>query len=279
MGRVEMPAWAHDGLAGLAAGAVGRVRLLAARGSHDHRLRAAHCHWDPTVETCLAGTMRIDHAGGHCDLAPGQALVIAPGAWHEHAPLRPGCRAWSQGIRPDGSDIILYEGGWHWAALVPLAVAAGLIHRLAAAAEPERPDLLARLAAAVQAAGCSEQAMTPAQVAMALALWRDLSRPVEAAAILATSGLSERQAHRQFVAYYGTTPKQALLRRRLELAARYLAEGMGVAESARLSGFSSRAAFTRAWGQVYGAPPRRERDGRKATLRERSRAAHGRPPR
>lgn len=257
MPRMAMPAWVRNDLARLAAGRVGVVHLLPARGSQEHRLRDAHQHWSPTVQTCLAGTLRLSHAGGHIDLDADQAVVIVPGAWHEHAPLLPGCRGWSQGLRPDGSDAILGNGDQGWMALAPAEVTTGILTALAVEGSAEaRRRGVAALAAAVLAADCFIQAISTAQKAMAVALWRNIHRPVGAREILATSSLSERQAHRQFLAYYGETPKQALLTRRLWLAERLLVEGMGVAEAARACGFPSRAALTRLWRLAHGTPPR-----------------------
>lgn len=233
-----------------------RVRVLAARSAPRTAHRDAHQHHVPTLVACLEGVVRIDSAAGAIDLAAGEVLAIAPGAWHTHAPLRTGCRAYLQGAWPLVSDVWLMEAGRTWRTLLPVQPSLRLMGELVTVRDQARQlriaaDLVSQCLTGVGATW----EVTAAQKAMANFLWRNMHRPVTAAEVLQASGLGERQAHRQFHAYHGATPKQVLLRYRLDLAGQLLAEGAAVGEAAAACGFTDRADLTRAWRRAFGRPP------------------------
>lgn len=233
------------------------VRVLAARSSTSPgKLREAHQHWMPTLVACLTGTARIAHSGGVFDLAAGDALVVAPGAWHEHRPVRPGCALWQMGMRPDGADVYLTVADRNWVAAAPLPETRPLLEALVSDRNAgRRRRLIAELAGHILAGTGSLSPLTPAQARMSEYLWRRLDRPISASDVLAASGLSPRQAHRQFIAYFGNTPAHILLHHRLQIAAQGLREGAAVADVARIAGFTDRRSFTRAWRRLHGATP------------------------
>jgi AraC family transcriptional regulator len=259
-----------------------RVRVLPARRAARGMQREAHQHHVPTLVACLAGVVRIEAASGPIDLAPGEVLAIAPGAWHVHAPLRRECCAYLQGAWPLVSDVWLMREGRCWRTLLPVQPSLRLMGDLVAGGEAAQlkrtaADLIGQC---LSGASATWQ-VTAAQKAMANYLWRNMHRPVTAAEVLVASGLGERQAHRQFCAYYGATPKQVLLRFRLDLAGQLLVEGAGVAEAAAACGFSDRADLTRAWRRAHGQPPtatRQLRSGDRGTARRSLPGSRGSSP-
>ena len=237
--------------------AISRVLLLSARQAPPPNLADAHLHEIPTLVGALDGQVRIAYAGGAIDLQPGEVLVIAPGAWHCHVPLRAGSLAWWQGINSFGSDVHLRDQENELYFAIPLEPSASMLRSLPAIADQVRR--------CVQATALLTQLLSetprrdprlPAQRRMAEHLWRHMHLPVTTTQILAASGLGIRQAHRLFVALYQDTPKRVLERARLALAEQYLREGFSVAEAARMSGYRDRAGLTRAWGRVHHLSPR-----------------------
>ncbi len=114
-----------------------------------------------------------------------------------------------------------------------------------------------RLVAAVVGGPVHAYAPHPAVSRMAHRMWSGLHQGVEASVVLAASGLGARQAHRLFTAWFGTTPKRAVLDQRLALARAQLQAGASVtvAAAAAAAGFADRAGLTRAWRRAYGSPP------------------------
>lgn len=74
--------------------------------------------------------------------------------------------------------------------------------------------------------------------------------------IAAAAGLEESSVCRLFRRYQDTSPYQYLLRRKMNMAAAFLAEGRGrVKEAARRVGFADPYHFSRCFKAVHGVPP------------------------
>lgn len=218
-------------------------------------LAGVHRHAVPTVVACLAGVVRLESAAGRIDLGPGTMAVIAPAAWHAHAPLRPGAVAFAQGLLGGRSDVILSAEGRDLAALIPAQPSARLLAELLVA-EPRRRLPLGRELLAQYTATVAEAVdMHPAVQRMAARMWAALDRPLAVREVLAAAGVGERQAHRLFSAWFGMPPKRAIREQQLALAAGLLSEGLGVGETARATGFRNRRGLTRAWRQAHGVAP------------------------
>lgn len=233
---------------GLAA-AVAAVRVLRVReappwpgsgGRWDES--APHQHAVPTLVACLAGVVRVETARGCIDLHRGEVCIVAPAAWHAHAALRPGSVAYGQGLVFGRSDVLLAEDGRCIAAQVSGEPAAGLLARLV---DDPDPALVRQLVGAVVGGTAMAYTPHPAVSRMAHRLWAGQRREVDAAAVLAASGLGPRQAHRLFTAWFGTTPKQALLAQRLALAEALLLDGATMTAAAAASGCADRRALAR----------------------------------
>jgi AraC-like DNA-binding protein len=216
-----------------------------------------HLHHVPTLAVCLAGVLRISRPGTRLDLAPGAALLLAPGVWHQHAPLRRGAIAFNLGFLPAACDLAFGDDqGWR-TGCVPLHPARRICARALSEPDPRtavRDLLVAVLAEDIRPVGLF---VHPAMGRMLGTFWRRLHLGVGAADLVRASGLGPSRAFAIFKEAYGLTPHQALGRARLELAAGLLAAGVGVGETARRCGYPDRRAFTRAWRTVHGTPPLR----------------------
>lgn len=254
-------------LADVARTGLRRVEIIQARRAvRDDRLGPRqHRHTTATMVTCMRGTFRMRHHGGDIDLAAGEMVVVAPGAWHSHCPLRSGSIIWSQGVLPHGSDLYLCDGGDMRLILLPVEPSSGILASLIAEDDPRRRcRRAADLAAQALTGGARRPDPTPEQDLMARFLWRNVHRPVTAGQVLDASGLCHRHAERSFIAYFGTTPKRAMTAMRLVLARRLRDEGASISEAAMASGFPGREAFTRAWRNAYGCAPRFDRTRNRA---------------
>lgn len=234
-----------------------RVDVLSARGSAWPSLIEPHLHHVPTLIICLAGMVRISYAQGAFSLTTGEALIIAPGAWHRHEPLRPGSAGYGHGVMPRHADAELYDAEHLFLARLPVKPSHDLLIQLLAGAKASiRCELAGELLGQTLDEASEPGLMIPAQARMEAFIWHNLHHPTTAEQVLDYSGLSRRHAHRLFVAHYDATPKQVLLHCHLELATQLLREGATVTEAALAGGFRSRADLTRAWRRAYGSPPR-----------------------
>jgi AraC-like DNA-binding protein len=222
------------------------VRVLAARSAPPDSTLDGHLHAEPTVVCCLAGVARIETGAGRIDLAAGEAAVVAPGAWHTHPPLRAGSAVFAQGTIGRRSDVVLATPERRWWVVVPEQPARELLARALGGAASERRTAVAELAAQFAREPATALAMSPDQAAMARFLWANFTRPISGAEIVRSSGLGRSQAHESFRACFGESPKRALTRCRLAMAARLDAEGLEPAEAAARSGFMTAARLGRA---------------------------------
>lgn len=239
------------------------MEIITARSSvADDRLGPSqHRHITATMVTCLRGVFRMRCHGGDIDLAPGDMVVVAPGAWHGHCPVRGDSIVWAQGVLPHGSDLVFSDGHTQRLVVIPAEPSASILAELIGEADSGLRCILAtRLAGEVVLAGDPQRPdPTPDQARMVRFLWRNVHRPVTVSDVLDASGLCQRQAQRRFIAYFGRGPKQEMTAMRLVLARRLRDEGASIAEAAVASGFSDRAALARAWRAAYGCVPRFDR--------------------
>lgn len=229
----------------------GRVRRLAAgAGMASEGWR----HPEPTAVVALAGVVRIEAPGSPpCDLRPGDLLAIPAGAAHRHAPLRGGAIDLQLGFEFGWCDFLLRAaGGATLVATMPRQPAETLVGRLLEGDAAARAGLLALILARPLA---GVQPLPPAALRMRDHLRNHGLAPIGAADLARASGLRPSRAWQLFRASFGCTPRQALERRRCAIAARLLAEGMGVDAAGRRCGYRDRGTFTRAFRRVHGRPP------------------------
>jgi AraC-like DNA-binding protein len=217
-----------------------------------------HQHGTVTLVLGLAGVVRLEDQRDSLDLRPGDALLVHPGAWHRHVPVRPGSLSFGQGFIAGRSDYLFASAGRRLMAAVPPEPSRGQMDAaLAAADEPARRRSLAALLATV-VAEASEPLATPdpALLRMEYALWENLHRPGGAELLVQASGTGRARAFRLCQQHWGAGPATVLRRERLRLARSLLAVGLPVAEVAWRCGFASRQVFTRAFHQEHGQAPR-----------------------
>jgi len=218
---------------------------------------SGHLHATATHAVCLRGTVRIEHRDDQLDLAPGDAVVIAAGAWHLHHSLR-GTGVWfQQGVRGGRSDFWLGDREGRLFGTVPEQPS----HRLMQAAVDERDSERRRAVFRELLQNFNRETIEPARDQrpevdrMEQALWRYMSAPGSASDVIRAAGISRAQAYRRFVEHFGAPPAQVLLRMRLDHARGLLRQDIAVAEVALRCGFASRQAFTRAFTREVGMAP------------------------
>lgn len=214
-------------------------------------------HPTDTLVLCLAGSARVEHGRKRCDLAPGDALILRPGAWHRHAPLRRGALVYRQGVMAGRSDFFLEDHRLRVVAAWPEHPARDLLRGLGeAATEDDRRRLLGELIGHLANESVEPlPAAHPACLPMEYALWEELHRPDTVERIVRASGLSRAQAYRVFRGRWGVGVATAVRTQRLELARALLGGGIPVAETAARCGMPSVGAFSRAFTRLWGGPP------------------------
>lgn len=207
-----------------------------------------HLHAVPTLVACLDGVVRCERPGGGIDLAPGEALLIAPGVWHGHTRTRSGSVFFAQGFLATAADVVLGDHQGRFGGRLPREPARRIAGLALAAGDPAlRRARCAELVAQVLAETVTDNEFAdPVLRRMLHRMWNGLHRGVGVAELVAASGLSRAQAYRVFTAGYGVAPKAALELARLELADGLLAAGLGPGAVAARCGFPSTATFTRA---------------------------------
>jgi hypothetical protein len=175
----------------------------------------------PTAILCVSGSARVESSDVRLDLAPGEMLTIAPGAWHRHLPLRPGAVVYRQGFIFARSDFFLMDSHLHFVATIPEEPSRRTMEEILLSPEPDRRLALARrhLASVVNENAKPRPMSHPAVLAMIYALQNTLHLRHGVEAAVHASGLSRAQAYRWFKADTGVG--LATMRRHLrqELAA------------------------------------------------------------
>ena len=215
-----------------------------------------HQHHIPTLVACLEGVVRVTRPDDRLDLQAGDCLVIAPGVWHLHHPVRPGSVHFGLGFQSQLSDVIFIDGEGMRTGCIPPEPARLLMERALVATEARA----AVSALMTQVLGESIAPLDafdhPAMKAMIAAMWGGLHLGIGADDLVRISGLGRSRAFQVFSEAYGMPPQAALEDARLSLAGGLLAAGTGVGEVARRCGFPDRRTFTRAWKRRHGTPPR-----------------------
>lgn len=244
-------------------GRLGRVhRWLATE--HPPTADSGHSlHAVTTSVICLTGAVRVSAGGQRLDLIPGDAVIIQPGAWHRHEPLRRGSLAFQQGVIQGRSDFWFVTHERQLMGSVPEQPSHRLLdHAAAAADESRRKTILSELIANLVRESVEPlRPVDPAVARMNAVLWRLVGEAGSAEAIIRAAGLGRVQAYRLFTRHHGQPPATVLRNDRLTLARSLLAAGLPVAEVARRCGFASRQAFSRAYRRLFavaaGRPGRR----------------------
>lgn len=232
------------------------VGLVKGPAIHPRR-ESGEIHTIPTLMACLQGVVRVESVGKPFDLHAGEAVVIPPGVWHRHAPLKAGSASLGQGFMLGRSDIQLAVPGKEWWLAIPEQPSRDRLARACFAGNRERLALVRESLAGLGDESASPVVPMPAAVQrMWLCLRRERLQPIRAADVLRTSGLKPTRAHLLFTGYFGETPHRLLTRHRLEYACYLLEAGHAVGKVAMQCGFRSRRQFTTAFRAAFSASPR-----------------------
>ena len=243
------------------------VQAVAAWSGHSF---ARHSHDQFGLGIIDRGAQRSLSGRGTVEAGAGSVITCNPGEVHDGAPIG-GERAWRMLYLDPAlvADSVadMTEGRAGMAEFPdPVRVdgrLAALVGRLhAAVAGPDgdamRAEELLRLAlAALIGDGGRKRAGLPAGIGRARTLVdEDPAAPLALADLAAASGLSRWQVIRGFRAGLGLTPHAYLVQRRIDLARRHIALGMGLAEAAVAAGFADQSHMTRIFTAKYGLTPR-----------------------
>jgi AraC-like DNA-binding protein len=233
------------------------LRSVALWTSRDAPLCDGHDHAVPTLVVCLDGVVRITSARRRLDLHPCEALLLAPGAWHRHETLRPGALVYLQGFIANGSDMLIGDTQSLHGGMVPSQPSWSLLQRALTVKPADRTALVTNcLQQAINERTRSPGSMPAAVRAIYAQLWWNPPATLTIAGAVRASGLHASQAHAQFKAWSGTTPKRTLLALRTSRALQYLREGARVGEAASRAGFAAPYLLARAFRARFGIPPR-----------------------
>lgn len=232
------------------------VGLIGGAAIHPRR-EAGEIHTVPTLIACLTGVVRVECLGKPVDLHAGEATLVAPGAWHRHAPLKAGSASLGQGFMLGRSDMELSVPSQAWLLAIPEQPSRGLLTRACAAGARERLALVRESLAGLGDESARPVTPMPAAVQkMWLYLRRERLAPIRAADVLRASGLKPTRAHLLFSGYFSETPHKMLTRHRLEYACHLLAAGRDVGKVAAQCGFRNRRQFTAAFRAAFATSPR-----------------------
>lgn len=207
-----------------------------------------HAHTIPTMVGCLAGAVRVKGIGQSCHLDPGDVLVIAPGVWHEHPPIRTNGVFLALGFMPNACDLLLGDTHRRFHGFAPRHPSLALCWDVLGAEHDlsRRAACMSLLANVLTETIRDRPRPDPAVRRMMHRMWAGLHLGVRVDDLVRASGLSRAQAYRLFTRQYGMPPKAALESARVELADYLSSMDLPDSEIALRCGFEDLRTFHRA---------------------------------
>lgn len=207
-----------------------------------------HRHDVPTAIGCVSGTMRISLGPTrHCDLVAGELVVIPPALIHQHHHQRQPHIALEIGLFSSIADVTVRDLAHVQTVAVHRAQIAGHLARLCAPDHARsRLDLARTLLRAAATAGHQPFSIPlPVKHMLAKAWWQSHWPTMDAAAVIAASGLGATRARELFERTVGQSPKTYLTCFRLGIAHGLMDAGWSMAAAAAEAGFTSVARLRR----------------------------------
>jgi AraC-like DNA-binding protein len=216
----------------------------------------AHQHIMPTVVIGLSGVVRV-RGQVDAELLPGDLLLIEPGCWHDHVPPKPGSSSFGLGFLAKRCDVLFFDHLRTLWGVAPQQPYRRLLETmLVAASAAEQLPLIDELLSQIRSDSIDfVNWIQPGVLQMAAYLGDHLHEQLDAEDIVYQAGMGRTVAYNRFKEFFGRSPKQELLAQRLALAKHLLHRGYTVTETARRTGFPTRAELTRSYRRHFGHPP------------------------
>ena len=229
-------------------------------------------HHVPTSVVCLQGQARLyierDQA---LTLEAGEAVVIAPGVFHQHDKIAKNCFVMLQGLTPKASDFHLRSSDTSFYGYIPLERAQDVFHRIIQ--ESERHALrwiedMRKVCGRILNEHVAASNAVPQQFSRMFHYFvRFAYEGITVEDVINVSNLSRSRAYALWTKYYGTPLRQAICQQRLYLAKLLLSNtGMDVRSISERCGFHSRQQMTRLFQDQEQCSPRQWR--KQAELRQ-----------
>ncbi|NRA36805.1 MAG: helix-turn-helix domain-containing protein [Planctomycetes bacterium] len=236
-----------------------------------HRLQAnqnriaywpgADLHHVPTINLCLRGQCRVRYErSAFFTLEEGEALVIAPGVFHQHEPLRSGSCFLSQGIAPKHSDFQLYGKDIMVRGTIPLNRVQSVFYKIIDDRSSQHASWVKDMRAVCHSIlheHTVEQKDQPASFQKMFAYFvRHVYSGISADDIVQVSGVSRSQANKVWSKMYPLPMREAISQHRLYLAKLLLVTDLSMTDIAERCGFASRQQMTRLFQSQESLSPR-----------------------
>lgn len=229
---------------------------------HDSRVEEwldSSFHPIPTLVVSVDMHLRIKTSiDSHLDLQPREAVIIRPGALHQHIKSRHLGMSYTQGFLESYSDFRLTDDEEQYQGSAERQPLWDMIHQVMDDPDPEQRCLgLTHFLQSVDGDGLLQSSPEhPAAGQMHEYIRLNTQKDISIEDIIAVSGLAEAQAFAVYKESYGLSPMQHLLKRRVYLAQAYMRSGMRLAEVADKSGFQSSRQMNRAFHRFLDQSPR-----------------------
>lgn len=224
-------------------------RLWGAWGVHSHSV--------PSLVIPLLGCSLLDIDDHHIlPLTPGEVVLLGPWVWHVNRRPHPGGQTLLVSRTGPTAEVEVWRDEGTWFGDLPWNLVDRHVQAIASAGnDAGRRNAADRLLRTLADSTPVRRNLPAPLQAMCSFAWRMRTQRITAAQILAASGLSYSVAHDLFVSRFGETPKQYLLRCRLDLARHLMLEGGQPGTVWREAGFADRADLTRRFRLVHGVAP------------------------
>lgn len=198
----------------------------------------AHQHSMPTLMVCLEGQLRV--IGRQVvDLAPGDLLLIEPGCWHAHPPLRPGTSQFVMGFLAGRCDMKFCDLERVLWGVVPEEPNRQLMEALMfATSMGEQLRLVDEILVGIADQPIADVDWQPGVQGMARWLWHHLHERVDGRAMLAHAGVSRSTGFRLFQRFFGHSPRRELMVQRADLAEHLTRRGFVAGDVAKRCGLT-----------------------------------------
>lgn len=236
-----------------------------------HRLKAhadrldywpgSEMHHVPTVLLCMHGHARLIYERDQkLDLHTGEAVIIAPGVFHQHEKVARHCFVMQQGLTPILSDFHLHSDQARFDGYIPLDRVYDTFHGIIQDAT-ENNDAWVDGLRKVCLSDLHEHVETTKTIPRSFSkMFQHFVRyaydGINANDVISASGLSRSRAYALWTKHYGMPLREAISQQRLYLAKLLLQTELSIENIAERCGFQSRQQMTRLFQHCEGHCPR-----------------------